>query len=104
MGTRILFNDLQIKHKTKKATLIKLPRSMKSFWLPNSLISYHTDHTQIGYLPDGFDPYSGSSRPIGLNEVIDAFEQQSAVLPKITKHKPDTIKPVKAHVDDDLKR
>ena len=101
---RILFNDSQIRYDTGKASLIKLPHSMKTFWLPNALISVHTEHTYVGYLPRLFTPHSGTSRPISIDEIEIAFEKESAILPDISTHKPDPIKPIDTQADDDLKR
>ena len=47
---------------------------------------------------------SVTSRPITIDEIEIAFEKESAILPDISTHKPDPIKPIDTQADDDLKR
>lgn len=76
---KVFLNGNQIKYDTGKASLIKLPHSMKQFWLPDSLIwpAKYGDH-YVGYIPDDFKITSAKSgMEITHDEIEAAFEKSS---------------------------
>lgn len=74
---QLYFNNQNgIEAETSKAILIKVPGSMKSFWMPKSMI-YPTSmsHYSTAYIPDGFDITSAKSgREIDHEYLEAAFD------------------------------
>lgn len=105
---KIFFANNLVKYETEKATLIKMPGSMKTFWLPNSLIYPGRGEFFVGYIPDDFIIKSSKSHlVIDHDEIEMAFENTNESLnPHVEResHKPEKLEPVDTKEDEDLLR
>ncbi|MCC4503177.1 hypothetical protein [Limosilactobacillus reuteri] len=84
---KIYFTQNSIKHQTQKAMLIKMPHSMKEFWMPLSLIYPTAGKYYVCYIPDNFKVSSAKSHEeIGHADIEEAFEDMAESLTNHRAH------------------
>ncbi|MQB62859.1 hypothetical protein DN451_03945 [Lactobacillus reuteri] len=105
---KIYITNNSIEHDTGKASLIKVPHSMKMFWLPDSLIYPGRGKYYTCYIPDGFvvtSAKSGMEIDKGeLEEKFDRLNHSLTGIESVEHHTPDKEQPVHIEADDELKR
>ena len=78
---KIYFTQNSIKHQTQKAMLIKMPHSMKEFWMPLSLIYPTAGKYYVCYIPENFKVSSAKSREeIAHIDIEEAFADMAESL------------------------